>query len=403
MQPQDAPTLPLVSGLLNLPTELLLAIFVEYLGNDFRRPWILSSVCRRFQAILLEWPQLWASVELSPILLERGYPSPKTIDLWLERCRRADQQVSASFPPWSPTEVIDSLCRHSSSFKLLTFFDHNYLLTRVFPHLEELRLGSFEFSQRAKYHLTSGQMAEIRKRNFELRRKDGGWSCLLAQSRYPQLRRLHLHALDTATMVEIAMPHGFPPLEELCIHANVPYWLDLVRYCARSLTKLSVRFGEHCISPTVPSDASSVEIPSLRHLAYHFIGVSPPFWRLPSFVTPVLDVYEQDAWSARPQNILHNDLKNVNTIIWRGCISARGRVMPRVVNLELYSLSATIHSSCVYLASNEALYPNLKSVAVFKADDDPKRLMDSVVSSFQKRAERTGIPIQLTVSANPRR
>ncbi|CCA76392.1 hypothetical protein PIIN_10385 [Serendipita indica DSM 11827] len=347
-----------------LPTEVLIMIFeYSHQFSPFEAPWLLSGICRLFRRILLNTPTVWSSLELSPAAPGPTNPGPDIMKLWLSRCGGVPGKVNISLPPWAPAAAIEAVCANTIPIRFLAFFDHSKFLLNEFPHLEELRLGSAMFCSTERLRGRRTDPWTMMMTNL-LPPAETERRCLLDQSRFPKLRRLHLHSPCFSTMGRISQSKGFPPLEQLCIHALGDGWGDIVRPCASSLVKLSVRFEKLDVIPAIES-LGMIKLPQLTHLS--FICSSVVDWRqcnVPTFVTPRLEYYMQEDFLNSV--LIHKDVSNVKTLVIHGFFIGEWDRFPSLETLELHQSKLQTESTCRELVTNPALCPNFEFLKVHR-------------------------------------
>ena len=193
---------------------------------------------------------------------------------------------------------------------------------------------------------------------------EGNQSCLLDQSRFPKLRRLHLHSPSFDTMDEISRHKEFPSLQELCMHAPGPHWMDFVRPCVSTLVKLSLRFEED-LDGRGGNFVEEILLPRLTHLSCIFSSqADSTHWQIPTFVTPALEHYLQEHSFKR--DLIHKDVSKVNTLIIKGACNVDWNLFPSLITLELHEETSEVKTTCKGLAADPGLCPHFQSLVVYR-------------------------------------
>ncbi|KAF7295689.1 YDG domain-containing protein [Mycena indigotica] len=256
-----------------LPNEILSHIFLQYLpayplcpplyGPE--SPSFLMTVCRHWQAIALQTPELWRAIEVGSAWRRRLAPPSllPTIETWLVRSASCMLSVNLpDDPSLYPATVLRALLAHSSRMEyLFCTVDNDQVaiyLGPALPHLRELSIGGWK-----------------------------GWNDPLVVKMKPSSAPL-LHTLFLFEVDLVASNFPWAQLTTLTLVGSPESaYLQVLRQTPRLIhCRLSVVSGE---DPTAAPPTSRIILPHLRTLAVHHDDHDPNRdYLLDALTTPAL-------------------------------------------------------------------------------------------------------------------
>lgn len=379
-----------------VPSDVLSLFFIEACGIRWKAPLILGAVCRRWREVLISTPRAWAFIHIGP---DDPPFNHALIDIWLSRCGAI--QCHVSLPPSASLDIAQVLCKYEKNVACLSLFENMSILDHRFSQLKELRLathprggyspryspttpttgynsrggyslrGRYGYNPRGRYSTFS---TSDEKELGHLNDREG--RSLLDAERFPELQRLHLHGPSSTVIMHIALRSAFPSLRELHIYINDSYCVQIIKLCASSLEKLSIKLID------LDEEVEPITLPRLKQLSCSVdrSASSTTIENMPRFRTPILKSYCESQTSG--DSILHSDTLTVKSFHLQSSKNVEWAKFPSLTHLTLQRDLRTILQDCEYLEDHPSVCPQLAVILW----SDPSKLSNTSTESKIRNA-----------------